>query len=315
MRPFIAFLLVLFNLPQAEAQINLVPNPSFEDTVYCPFGLNQLDAAVGWTSFRNTPDYYSACHPIYPNVPNAVFGYQQANSGSAYIGLSTYYKRNSAAGGNYREYAGINLINPLQIGLRYFVSFYAVLAESYTGFASNNLGLRFFTNTYSVANPAPVDNISQLHFDSILIDSINWTRISGSFIADSNFQYLCIGNFYDYLNTDTVITTPSMTVAYYYVDDICVSTDSIYNETWTGLQIIEQNEINIWPNPTFDFLQFQTINSIEEILIFDSSSRLIKSVQINAKEGKIDLMGLLQGIYFASFRSEKSISVHKFLKL
>jgi hypothetical protein len=40
MKPLIAFLLVLFNLPLAEAQINLVPNPSFEDTVYCPFGLD-----------------------------------------------------------------------------------------------------------------------------------------------------------------------------------------------------------------------------------------------------------------------------------
>ena len=31
MRPFIAFILVIFNLPQAEAQINLRPNSSFED--------------------------------------------------------------------------------------------------------------------------------------------------------------------------------------------------------------------------------------------------------------------------------------------
>lgn len=62
-------------------------------------------------------------------------------------------------------------------------------------------------------------------------------------------------------------------------------------------------------------LTFKAINIIEEILIFDCSSRLIKSVQINDLEGKIDLMGLVQGIYFASFRSEKTISVHKFLKL
>jgi hypothetical protein len=270
---------------------------------------------LGWSAYRNSPDYFSTCHPIYPNVPNTSFGYQQANSGNAFIGLTTYYKRNSAAGGNYREYAGVNLINPLQIGLKYYISFYAVLAERNTGFASNNLGLRFFTSAFSLTSPAPIDNISQLHFDSIMIDSINWNRVSGSFIADSNYQYLCIGNFYDYLNTDTIITTASMVVAYYFVDDICVSTDSIYNETWTSLQMLTQNEIEIWPNPASDFLQFQTINSIEEVLVFDSSSRFIKSVQINASEGRIDLKGLVQGIYFASFRNEKTISVHKFLKL
>ena len=312
MRPFFAFILVLLNLSLAEAQINLVPNPSLEDTVYCPFGLDQVNASVGWSSFRNSPDYYNAC---LPNVPNATFGYQHANSGNAFIGLATYYKRNSVTGGNYREYAGVSLINPLQIGLKYFVSFYAVLAEKNTGFASNNLGLRFFTNSYSLTNPAPLDNISHLRFDSILVDSINWTRVKGSFIADSNYQYLCIGNFYDYLNTDTLTATPFMTVAYYFVDDICVTTDSLYNETWTSLQIIQQNEIEIWPNPTSGFLQFQTVKLTEEVLIFDSSSRLIKSVQINAREGRIDLTELVAGIYFASFRNEKTILVHKFLKL
>jgi len=306
---------LLFICSNSVAQLNLVPNPSFEDTVYCPFGLGQLDASVGWSSYRNSPDFYHACSPMYLNVPNANFGYQQANSGNAYIGLGTYYKRNSSNGGNYREYAGINLINPLQIGIKYYISFYAVLAERYTGFASNNLGLRFFTNSYTLLNPAPVDNISHLSFDSILVDSINWTRISGNFIADSNYQYLCIGNFYDFLNTDTLIITPAMTAAYYFVDDICVSTDSMYNQTWTGLQKIDENNIKIWPNPTSDFLLFQTLNVIDEIQIFDCSSRLVRSVKTNAREGKIDLRELVEGIYFASFRNEKTISVHKFLKL
>jgi len=309
----IAFL--LFICSNSFAQFNLVPNPSFEDTVYCPLFLTQIDAADGWSSYRNSPDYFNACGPIGLNVPDAIFGYQQANSGNAYIGLVTYYKRNSFDGGNYREYAGVNLINPLQIGIKYYISFYAVLAERYTGFASDNLGLRFFTNSFSLTNPAPVDNISNLRFDSTLVDSINWTRVSGNFIADSNYQYLCIGNFYDFLNTDTLIITPSMTVAYYFVDDVCVSTDSMYNQTWTGLQKIDRNNIKIWPNPTSDFLLFQTVKNIREIQIFDCSSRLVKSVKINAREGKIDLRELIDGMYFASFRSEKTISVHKFLKL
>ncbi len=69
MRPFIAFLLVLFNLPLAEAQINLVSNPSFEDTVSCLFGLDQIGAAVGWSNFNGSCDYYNRWANNYFNVP------------------------------------------------------------------------------------------------------------------------------------------------------------------------------------------------------------------------------------------------------
>lgn len=311
MRSTLCLLILLYCSIPAWCQINLVPNPSFEDTVYCPFGLDQVNASVGWSAYRNSPDYFSAC---LPNVPNTSFGFQHANSGGAYIGLATYYRRNSAAGGNYREYAGITLNSPLQIGLKYFVSFYAVLAERNTGFASNNLGLRFFTNAYSLANPAPINNISHLRSDSLLVDSINWTRVSGSFTADSTYQYLSIGNFYDYLNTDTLYITPSMAVAYYFVDDICVTTDSLYNETWTGLQNIEPNEVQIFPNPVQDYFQFQSIHKIDEVIIYDSRGRWIKSEKFNSTEGRINLGLISDGMYVALFRKEKSISVHKFLK-
>jgi hypothetical protein len=68
MKPLIAFLLVLFNLPLAEAQINLVSNPSSEDTLYCPFGLNQIDADRGLSNFNGSRHYYNSCANNYSNV-------------------------------------------------------------------------------------------------------------------------------------------------------------------------------------------------------------------------------------------------------
>jgi hypothetical protein len=314
MRPFITFLLVLFNLPLVEAQINLVPNPSFEDTVFCPLGLDQMNAAIGWSAYRESPDYYNSCNQFSTSVPNANFGFQFANSGSAFMGVIAFHKNNSPVGNNYREFAGIELVTPLQVGTKYYFSFFTVLAERYTGFASNNLGLRFFNNQYSLSNPAPIDNFSHLKIDSILTDSINWHKISGSFIADSNYQYVSIGNFYDYLNCDTLIITTFATTAYYYVDDICVTTDSLYNITWTGLQNVIPNEVQIWPNPVQDYFQFKSIHKIDEINIFDSRGRLISNKKINSSEGRIDLGIISDGIYFATFGKEKTISVHKFHK-
>ena len=64
MRPFITFLLLLFNLPQAEAQINLVPNPSFEDTLNCD-SFQIYQAGFPWFNPTDcTPNYYYGLNPI-----------------------------------------------------------------------------------------------------------------------------------------------------------------------------------------------------------------------------------------------------------
>ena len=47
---------------------NLVPDPSFEDTIYCPSNNSQVDAAINWdrppvTNINNsTPAHYNTCN-------------------------------------------------------------------------------------------------------------------------------------------------------------------------------------------------------------------------------------------------------------
>jgi hypothetical protein len=312
---FLLFLLILKNHP-SEAQMNLVPNPSFEDTVYCPFGLDQLNAAIGWSSYRNSPDYFNGCNNFNGiGTPNTSFGFQYAHSGQAYIGLITYRKYNSSSGYNYREFAGAALNIPLQLGVKYFFSFYVVAAEKISGYLSNNIGLRFFNLSFSNLNPAPIDNFSHFKIDTILTDSLNWYKFSGSFIADSNYSHICIGNFYDYLSTDTISFNSTPDYAYYFVDDVCVTTDSLYNETWTGLSNFEQNEVNVWPNPVQDYFQFKSSQIIDEINIYDICGKLLKSERVNLLEGRINLGMISRGIYIASFKKENNISVYKFFKL
>ncbi|MBK9637798.1 MAG: T9SS type A sorting domain-containing protein [Bacteroidetes bacterium] len=309
--------LFLFFAGAINAQINLVPNPSFEDTVFCPSVSDNMQDVQDWSSFGNSADYFNGCSATPTNVPYTAFGYQLAHSGTAFCGVVTYLKANHPNGNNYREYIGVQLLTPLQIGTRYYFSFYAVSAQHYgsIGFFSNNIGLRFFTNSYSKLNPAPVDNFAHIKLDTLLNDTVNWLRISGSFIADSIYQYVSIGNFYDYLNTDTLIFTSSNPFcAYSYIDDVCVTTDSLFNETWTGLQNIELNEIHIWPNPVQNYFQFSAKQLIDEVTIYDSRGKLIKSENVNALEGRIDFDVLSDGIYFAVFRKERDFSVYKFLK-
>jgi hypothetical protein len=64
-----------------------------------------------------------------------------------------------------------------------------------------------------------------------------------------------------------------------------------------------------------DYFQFNSYQQIEEIKIYDSIGKLVKSEKVESQEGRINLEILSEGIYFASFRKEKTISVYKLLKL
>jgi hypothetical protein len=64
-----------------------------------------------------------------------------------------------------------------------------------------------------------------------------------------------------------------------------------------------------------DYFQFKSNQKIDEISIYDSRVKLIKSEQVNSMEGRINIGLISKGIYFASFKTEKTILVYKFLKL
>jgi hypothetical protein len=198
-------ILVLFILSfSSKAQQNLVPNPSFEDTVYCPFGLNQFDACKDWMNFGNSPDYFNACASNGLNVPNAGFGFQFAHSGNGMAGIVIYRNPNSPNGPNYREFIGSKLSSNLIIGSKYYFSFFANFSyDLNTAIAANKIGLKFSTSPYDSCCPPPINNFSVIYSDSVLKDSILWVRVSGSFVADSSYSHVIIGNFFTDQNTDT----------------------------------------------------------------------------------------------------------------
>ena len=136
-----------------------------------------------------------------------------------------------------REAIGTQLSSNLIIGEKYLVSIKFCLADNInpTRTACNNLGVKFSTVQYSKLNPIPIDNISQVYSDSIISDTVRWTAVSGSFIADSQYRFISIGNFFDNAHTDTInLMSEFPGVAYYYVDDV-----SVIKDTTTS-----QNELN-----------------------------------------------------------------------
>jgi OOP family OmpA-OmpF porin len=82
----ILFYLIFFSPAFAVAQINLVPNPSFEIYNTCPNSGGQITYATGWfTATLGSPDYFNSCSAGY-GVPSNGFGYSNAQDGNAYAG-------------------------------------------------------------------------------------------------------------------------------------------------------------------------------------------------------------------------------------
>ncbi|MBK6984616.1 MAG: hypothetical protein IPH32_07590 [Bacteroidetes bacterium] len=115
---------------------------------------------------------------------------------------------------------------------------------------SNNIGVRFSVGNsgFNIHN-----NNADINFNTIVSDSVNWTKLTGSFIPDSSYNYITIGNFYNNINTQLInLNNDVDKSAYYYIDDICLSTDSIYAGTWTYTEEPERNInfLKIYPNPS-----------------------------------------------------------------
>lgn len=299
---------------------NLVPNPSFEIYSQCPTNQNQVDFATGWVNYGSSPDYFNSCTSVSSySVPNNWGGYQMAHSGSAYsaIGSSGTYSP------NLREFIGIQLISPLVIGTKYFVSIQAALSVSdkiYCNCATNNIGVKFSTVAYDANNPPLLNNYAHVYSSTIITDTTNWTLISGSFVADSSYQILMIGNFFDDAHTDTLRMNDSAYCnTYYYIDDICVSTDSLLCNSTTNL--LESNKeliINVFPNPVVNTFY---IKIPEAILVQKPKLKIVNSFgQICLKEDGLNSINMIEfqnfseGIYYIIIQGENTIYKKTILK-
>ncbi|MBL0126042.1 MAG: hypothetical protein IPP83_01015 [Flavobacteriales bacterium] len=233
--------LLLIAAQRCEAQ-NLVPNPSFEELDVCPYtiGWQEGDRPLGWFSWLNSPDYFNACAQAVNGadtlvgVPMNGWAHQSAWDGVAYGGGLAY-----ATNSDYREYIGTELINPLQIGTTYYVSFRANAAWGGTYWntsgACNDLGILFTINSNAWTAPFPwppgpdfpIRNYAHVYSTEIIVDTVGWTLVSGIFTADSAYRHLVIGNFFSNALTDTLSFIPGAveTSAYFLVDNVCVSTN------------------------------------------------------------------------------------------
>jgi len=295
---------------------NLVPNPSFEDTVACPNNYDEMNYATGWSAYRFTPDYFNVCNTNVVGVPSNDFGFQNPRTGNAYAGFASFDNMIF-----YRENIGIQLNQALIIGQQYFVSFFVSMAVNniaQINIATNKLGARFFTVPFSFTSPVPIDNYAQVFTDSVIHDTLNWVKVSGSFVADSAYTYLSIGNFFNDSATSYFLHDISAVLAYYYIDDVCVSTDSLICSGEIIKDVTENDiefSISIFPNPTKGKIHFINNSTYPFTLtIYSSMGHQILNDLINEKESSLDITNYSAGIYFALIKRKGNIIQKKIIK-
>jgi hypothetical protein len=308
---------IFFWCSNLSAQLNLVPNPGFEDSLECPYFVSQIDYANHWVTTKATPDYFHSCNNTssvntgWVGVPVNARGYQPARSGEAYAGIVSYYQ----AQADFREAFSTQLTQPLTAGQTYNVGMWVILMEDYARWAiDGGIGIhistgpinpsQYFSYTPQIMNP----------LGNVLNDSLNWTLISGDYTAQGGENYITIGGFLP----DTLLTLfdrgsgTGYNFTTYAIEDVFVTPP-----IGTGdINILSNASLVVYPNPCKDFISL-TFNSLSKqsatVELFNILGEKIKTYSCN-KDITIPLEDLGKGLYFLRISSGNNFIYRNFIK-
>jgi hypothetical protein len=183
---------------------------------------------------------------------------------------------------------------------------------AYGSVACNKFGLRFSNNLYSSLNPAPTDNFAHLYANSVLNDTLNWTTISGTFVADSAYTHVMLGNFFDDASIDTVRLKQNPNwVAYYYLDDVYVGK---VGEHTNSIETISNDVVRIFPNPTKGEVFIETNKLLESIEVLNALGQKIGLMNIDAQSSIMIEIPYEVGVYYLRMHFADKTEIIRVLK-
>lgn len=238
------------------AQVNLVPNGDFEDSVIvAPFATAPTynwhnPFANGMTIYRDqcTPGAVGVnCTNYYlTNSRGGMQGHQVPHSGTTYTSVVTI----GPLYGNTRQYITCELSSPLRSDRLYEVSMYYSLADS-SYFACDGLGIALTTAPFDQCNQDHFLNISPISENPqgmIISDTVNWVHYIDTIQPAGGERYICIGNF----RNDTITTWQMFTgnSSYLINSTIYIDDVSITDAGAAPLPPVEYADYTFFPNPS-----------------------------------------------------------------
>jgi len=236
-------LLFLFTNFLANSQTaNYISNGSFENLTDCNLPDN-IQKVKNWRSIDSV-NYGNIliANTCYSSTPYAYFGFQYPRTGNGFVLLGALCQPTMCATNNSRGYLRNRLKNTLQAGQIYCVSFYVNISEN-SSRGIDALGIYFGDNTLDTITyiNKPLNYLIpqvQNPTNNIIIDTLVWVQVTGTFVATGNEKHCVIGNFKNDVNVNSSTInhssahiaqfTPCTTCSYtnVYVDDVsCIPLD------------------------------------------------------------------------------------------
>jgi hypothetical protein len=302
----------------SEGQVNLVRNPSFEDTVHCPSDSGVFNVKYWYNpTICGSPDYFyptmnGNCSTLsqignlwggagYQNN----WGYQLPHSGIAYVGSVTPEAE---------ELIANHLLDTMQAGKRYAVSFYASLGEnSRSGIDQINFCfMRDSVVDYSQITCWYFLDSLQAHAGNqaynYLIDTVRWRLVTDTFTAQGGEEYFVFGGL-DTINDHYYLVDslfPSR-FAYYYFDDFDVHCIDCDTQTLPPLPV---RPFLLYPNPSTGMFYLEcSVPAFSVVEVFDVLGQKIMLQTLEEGEHKIpiNLTDQAAGVYMWRVRSGTEI--------
>jgi hypothetical protein len=310
--------------PRCEAQSNLVPNHSFEEYDTC-LVVNDVyypdTGPLGWFSAGWTPDHMMSCLPYgsFNGVPLNAWSFQYPQDGECYAAVLTY--REFPEG---REYFMVQLVEPLVVGQQYFASFYAnpcwggYLPSPQMWMATNGIGMVFTTQPrqWELDDPIPAPlNYAHVYSQSTITDTSGWTLVSGSFVADSAYQYVMLGNPFDNASTDTVhfAAQTNLPRGGMLIDNVCVSANPGDCPMAVGMEEQMVVGFRIYPNPAQQWLMIIGVELGTPLRIHDMVGRCVWQGRALGTKMQLDVGAWARGAYMLRMEGTRKQSSLKFV--
>ena len=290
------YLFVVSAFPLAVTAQNLISNPGFEIYSECPVQYGQLERADDWFSPTSaSPDFLNACstgNEGEVSVPVNFFGYQQARSGNGYA--SSIYRSQQE---NYREYLSIGLKQPLISGECYLMEFYINLGD-YSDYRPDKIAVLFSDTALSYLI---ISNISDITPQLLLatanpLDTVNWVKASGEYVAVGGEQFVTIGNFQtdELLNLVPLYGNTNVDATIHVLIDDVALTPCVA----ASIPTRSNGLLNVYPNPFNDKIIFTSpVSANYEIVLTDAFGKLLVRTDFN-KMTELKTDWLDNGVYF-----------------
>ncbi|MEM1323357.1 MAG: OmpA family protein [Bacteroidota bacterium] len=207
------YILFLLCLPMLGLGQNLIKNPGFEQYDHLPSFMSKLGK-----DFEKSVKYW-----VVPNQASTDLISPRLESKNL-KGIPPRSGKNMAGivinGDFWSEYLGIKLKEPLVPGRQYYLEFWMSMPRFYSKrkpvptYLNPHFGALFSDKIYHFDKRILHGQPQVACSEQIFIEPGKWTKISGTFIADTTDTYMYIGQFWDKEQK------PELAIGYYFIDDV-----------------------------------------------------------------------------------------------